>query len=299
LDVLHRSRQREPRLVRVAGAVLHGAKPGKALQLGRDDLLLKELLTEGAVAFQQRLVCGRRWNEELPVALLVEDVQRHRMNVGRCQVTKHEPRRVGEELRDEPGLLLGRKRAECVHEVLGESRIVLQPGADPLVGHIRDRLWRAKVGESRRQAGRGRGVAGVTRPEPLALRGAEEIGAPTQCRPAEGDRRVVAAELRLRDAGPVQEELVRVELLVLKVVAGRSAEAIRARAGDQVDVPAAVAAARGGRERRLHFDFLQRVQRDVDAAAEAAAGVQHVGRVHAVDPQSVVRRARAVDARVE
>ncbi len=44
------------------------------------------------------------------------------MNVSRRQLAEDEPRRIGEELRDESGLLFGRERAQRVHEVLREAR---------------------------------------------------------------------------------------------------------------------------------------------------------------------------------
>ena len=92
-----------------------------------------------------------------------------------------------------------------------------------IVSRVRD------VGQPGRQADRGGRVAGVAGPEALALRRAKEMRAAAQQRPAERDGRVVAAELRLGDAGAVQEELVGVHLLVLEVVAGRSREAVACR----------------------------------------------------------------------
>ena len=80
--------QRDPRLVRIADAVLDAIRTRKSRQLRRDHLLLQELLAERAVAPEQRLAAGRRRNQELAVALRVQDVQRHGMNVGRRQLAE-------------------------------------------------------------------------------------------------------------------------------------------------------------------------------------------------------------------
>ena len=66
---------------------------------------------------------------------------------------KSEPRRIGEELRDEAGLLFGGERAQRVHEVLREARIVLHAGPDPLVGDARQSSPRC-ARRSARSAGR-------------------------------------------------------------------------------------------------------------------------------------------------
>jgi hypothetical protein len=127
--------------------MLHRTEERRALQLGRYHLLLQILPAVGAVALENGLRPGRRWDQILAVALHVEDVQRDRVNIGRRQRAKSQPGRVGEELRDESGLLLGWKGAQRIHEVLRETRVVLLPALDPLVGDAGNRLRGADVRE--------------------------------------------------------------------------------------------------------------------------------------------------------
>ena len=110
LDVLHRSRQRERASgsSRRSGAARSRSRRSRSSSVGIT-CCCRYSLAEGAVAAEQRLAAGRRRNQELSVALRVQDVERHRMDVGRRQLPKDQPRRIGEELRDEPGLLLGRE----------------------------------------------------------------------------------------------------------------------------------------------------------------------------------------------
>ena len=113
-------------------------KPGEAVQLGRDHLLLQILAAERAVAAEHRLAAGRRRDQQLAVALRVQDVQRHRDGC-RPASARGTTSRAGsaKNLRDEAGLLLGGERAQRVHEVLREPRVVLRAGPDPLVGDAR------------------------------------------------------------------------------------------------------------------------------------------------------------------
>ena len=182
--------------------------------------------------------------------------------------------RVGEELGDETRLLLGRKRAQRVHEVAREARVVLRSGPEPLVGGRGNRVGRADVGEARRQAGRGVGVGRVAGSEALTLRGTKEVRAASADGPAQGDRQIVPPELGLGDVRAVQEELVRVQLFVLEEVGRGARKPVRARPRDQLDVAAAVAPARGRRQRRLDLHFVERLERDADSVPDTTASAR-------------------------
>ena len=138
----------------VAHAMLHRAEAGPVRQLGGNHLLLQELAAVGAVARQHRLVGRWRRNQELAVALDVEDVERHRMDVRRRQLAEGQARRIGEELCDQAGLLLRRKRRAARSGSSAANRgSSCDAAADPLVGHGGNRVGVADVGEPGRQAG--------------------------------------------------------------------------------------------------------------------------------------------------
>jgi len=78
----------------------------------------------------------------------------------------------------------------------------------------------------------------------------------------------VAAGLRAVDALLVEEEVVGVELLVLKVVVDGAGEVVGARLGDELEVAAARAARRGVVERGLELDLLKRLGGGRDIVVE-------------------------------
>ena len=88
VHVLGRSGQRRAGLVRRPGAMLDRSEAGECPKLGRDDLLLEILPSECPVAAEHRLGRCRRGNQQFPVALRVQDVERHRMDVGGRQVAE-------------------------------------------------------------------------------------------------------------------------------------------------------------------------------------------------------------------
>ena len=279
--------------------MLNRPKPCQRAELGWNHLLLERLPPVRAVPRQNLLTSHRRWDEEPPIAFDVQNVERNRMNIGGCQIAEGQARGIRIELRNQTGLLLGRKGAKPVHEVGRKLRIVLRPRAHPLVGHGRDRFRRSRVRQPDRKTDSGVGVGRVARLEPLALQRAEERRPAPAQRPADRQRRIVAPELRFLEAGSVDEELVGIHLLVLEVVTRRARVVIRARSRDELDVAAAIPSARCRRQRRLDLHLLQCVERNRDAVAQAPAGIEHVRRVDAIDSKPVVGRAGAVDAGIE
>ena len=122
LDVLHRARQRDARLVRVAGAVLHRrerrrspassvgitcccrySRPKVPLPLSSGWSPVGDGIRRRPSRFVLRMFSATGW-----------------MSAG-VSSRNVSARRVGEELRDEPGLLVGRERPQRVHEVLRRS----------------------------------------------------------------------------------------------------------------------------------------------------------------------------------
>ena len=279
--------------------MLQRAETGKALELGRNDLLQQVLAAERAVAAKGLQARRRRGDQELAIPLHVENVQRDRVDVARCQFAKHQAGRIAEELRDESRLLLGREAAQRRHEVRGKPRVVLQTGAKPFVGRRGDGVGVANVGEAGRQAGRGVRVRRIAGSEHLPLPRREEEGAAPEHGTAEHRGRIAPPELRFAEPGSVQKELVRVQLFMLEIDASRPGQTVRSRPDVQLDVAAAIAALRRRRQGGLHFDTFQRIERDHHVAAEPAAAIEHVGDVDAVQPQCVVGRPRAVHAGVQ
>ncbi len=120
----------------------------------------------------------------------------------------------------------------------------------------------------------------------------------------------VAAQHWTFDAGPVEEEVVGVQLFVLEVVIDRAVELVRATLGDELEVAAAVAPRSGVVEAGLQLDFFERLRRWRDVprqraatlfdcapvAVDAAVAAEQVGDINAVVNETVVSGARAVDA---
>ena len=131
------------------------------------------------------------------------------------------------------------------------------------------------------------------------MNGGKEEGLVADDAAAEGGAGFVAAELGAGGAGSIEEEFVGIQPFILEEMVAGAVEGVGAATGDEGDVTTAIAAGGGAVEGRLHFDHFEGVERDADAAAEAAVGVHHVGGVEAVDGHGVVGGAGAVDGGVE
>ena len=178
-------------------------KPDKALELGRNHLLQQVLAAERAVAASSGCRPGdgdgiRNW----PSRLHVEDVERDRMDVGRCQLAERQaaPDRRRTSRSAPPAARPGNARS-ALHEVRGEPRIVLQRRCGSI--RWRRRQWcRRCARRSARSAGRSRrSRSWRSRIEtPAAARRRRRSVRPPEHGPAERRGRIVAAELGLADA---------------------------------------------------------------------------------------------------
>ena len=281
--------------------VLDGAGAGPGVVEGGKGLLEKTFVAEVSVA-GEGLKGGRvGGQQEFAIALDVENVDGDRVDILSGEIAKGNVAGGGvrEEFAFEAGDLFGGEGADGGKKVIGEGGVAAGTGLQPLVGDVGDGLAGAGFSEADGDAGGGDGALGEAADEVRALDGGEEEGFVANDATAEGGPGFVTAELRTAGAGAIQEEFVGVELLVLQEVIAGAVVGVGAAAGDEGDVAAAVATGGGAVEGGLHFDHFEGVEGDVDAAAEAAAGVHHVGGVEAVDGHGVIGGAGTVDGGVE
>lgn len=195
------------------------------------------LWTVGGRCWQKPQRVRRGGKQEAAVALHIENVDRHRVNVSGRQLTEDGHSRAAEELPFQSGHLIGREGPEGSEEVGGKARIPSRAVLQPAIRHRSNALSSPYFAKT---IGNGRdrdGAAGKAGSEACPLHGSEKECFIPPNAPAERRTGFVPAELGTRCASAIQEKIVGVEPLILQEVGHCAVKVVRPAARDQLNIP--------------------------------------------------------------
>ncbi len=257
--------------------------------------LLVAVADEGAVVRRETMI-----HLDVELVVLALQVRRDQVVVDRLAGRADAAR--GVRLRIELGQDVGRRRVPATgRDDVARERLAGQRVVDGAVD-----LGEVALAHLRRGHGREVGLAG---PDAQALVVGEEERLVLDDRPAEGGAELVLREVRLRAAGLVQEEVVRIEAIVAQELEHAAVEVVRARLDLQVHDAAERLTELGRVGAGLDLELLERVdaREDHDRLQPGLVVVDAVEHVVVVAGALAVgrerrrrapgERARAVDVR--